>query len=113
VSQVAPCRAVAYALAIHVKNEAVVCADADGVGRGDGGKIQSAAKMENDGLAKGSGGVCDPGGVPLAFRQVDLGILRHEYIRAEGKREKSEESAHGIGSVKSQLTRLKERNDSG
>ena len=69
-SEVAARGAVADTMAVDVKDEAVVGADADDIGGGNGGQFEGVTKMENDGVAQRGGGVGDPGGVPLARGRI-------------------------------------------
>ena len=73
VSQIAAGRAVSHAMTVDEEDEAIVGADADGVGCGHGGERYCAAEMKDDGLAKWSGGVRDPPRVPIARFRVRLG----------------------------------------
>ena len=55
--QIAASGSVADALAVDEENKAVVGANADGVSGWNGGKVESAAEVEDDGVAEGSRGV--------------------------------------------------------
>src|ERR1019366_4579312 len=72
VSEVAARRSVAYALSVDKQNKAVIGADADRIGGGDGREIKGTAEMEDDGLAQGCGWLGDPGSFPLAVGRVGL-----------------------------------------
>jgi len=56
-----------------IEDEAIVCADADGVGGGHGCETERAPEVEDDGLAQRGGGVGDPGGVPGAGGRIGSG----------------------------------------
>ncbi len=84
--QIATGRTVADALSIDIKNEAVIGADPHLVGGRDRCEVEGAPEVEDNRLAQGSGGVGNPGGMPLALRRVGLGrALRRSKEGAAGK----------------------------
>jgi len=85
-AQIAAGRAVAHAMPVDVKNEAIVGADSNDIGRRRGIEVQGLHEVKNDGFAERSRGMRDPRGSPVAMGGVWLGrCLGLKANRREGE----------------------------
>ena len=75
VGEVAARGAVTDALAVDIEDEAVVGADADDVGGGDGRQIEGTAEMEDERFAQRRRRVGDPGSLPVAVRCIGRRVV--------------------------------------
>src|ERR1700739_92907 len=86
VGKVAASGTVADAAAVHVKDEAIIGADADDGGGRNGLQVECAPKMEYERFAQGRRRVRYPGGLPLVVRRIGgKGGLSKRSERRQGK----------------------------
>ena len=108
VGQIAAGRAVAHPMAVDVKNEAVVGADAHRITGRHGSQLKRAAEVQRQRLSQRGRRMRGPRGLPFAVGLVGLDLSWGAVLRGKGKGdecegEESQNGSHGLGPSDSQF----------